>query len=87
MVRGKRNSRLQRWAVSRLQRGNVLSVCNYTLKYKTETSNSNVDCLRRFSKDCENDFSKLENYVFLTSSRITYNFFRHEKSISQRPSY
>ena len=52
-------SRLQRWAI-------ILSGNNYTLKYKTVTSNSNADCLSRFPKDCESDFSKLENLVFLT---------------------
>ena len=51
--------RLQRWAI-------ILSGYNYTLKYKTGTSNSNADCLSRFPKDCESDFSKLENLVFLT---------------------
>ena len=51
--------RLQRWAI-------ILSGYNYTLKYKAGISNSNVDCLSQFPKDCENDFSKLENLVFLT---------------------
>ena len=51
--------RLQRWVI-------ILSGYNYTLKYKTGTSNSNADCLIRFPKDCENDFLKLENVGFLT---------------------
>ena len=38
----------------------------FYLKYKTGTSNCNADCLIRFPKDCENDFWKLENLVFLT---------------------
>ena len=61
-------SRLQRWVT-------ILSTYNYILKYKTGTSNSNVDCLSRFPKDYENDFVKLENLVFLTDlveSPITY---------------
>ena len=52
-------SRLQRWAI-------ILLGYNYTLKYKTGTSNRNADCFSRFRKDCENGFSKLENLVFLT---------------------
>ena len=51
--------KLQWWAI-------ILSGYNYTLKYKTGTSNSNADCLSQFPKDCENDFSKLDNLVFLT---------------------
>ena len=50
---------LQRWAIK-------LSGYNYTLKNKTGTSNNNADCLSGIPKDCENDFSKLENLVFLT---------------------
>ena len=37
--------RLQRWAV-------ILSGYNYTLKYKTERSNTSAGCLSRFPKDC-----------------------------------
>ena len=43
-----------------------LSGYNYTLKYKTGTSSNNADHHSQFPKDCENDFYKLENVVFLT---------------------
>ena len=52
-------SRLQRWSF-------ILSGYNYTLKYKTGTSNSNADSLSRFPKDRKNDLLRLENLVFLT---------------------
>ena len=52
-------STLERWTV-------ILSGYNYTLKFKTGTSNSSADCLSRFHKDCKNDFSKLESLMFLT---------------------
>lgn len=38
-------STLQKWAI-------ILSGYNYTLKYKTERSNTSAGCLSRFPKDC-----------------------------------
>ena len=46
--------------------GITLSGYSYTLKSKTRTSNSNADCLSPFPKNCENEYSKLENLMLLT---------------------
>ena len=54
-------------AASRLQRCAItLSGYNYTLKYKIGTPNSNANCRSQFPKDCDIDFSKLEDFAFLT---------------------
>ena len=52
---------------SSLQRSEIiLSGYNYILTCKTGACNSNANYLSQFPKDCENDFSKLENLVLLT---------------------
>ena len=52
-------ARMQRWAL-------LLSAYDYTLKYKAGRENSNADFFSRYPSEDENEYSKVNNNVYIT---------------------